>query len=74
MNKNGEKLGSKLSNKEKFMFAGGALYSTLLIILSYKAGCELSCYQIDRGLKCVFGMDPEIESRMKKALTKLTEK
>ena len=56
------------------MFVGGALYSTLLIILSYKAGCELSCYQIDRGLNRVFGMDPEIESRMKKALTKLTEK
>jgi hypothetical protein len=26
MNKNGGKLGSKLSNKEKLMFAGGALY------------------------------------------------
>lgn len=74
MNKNGGKLGFKLSNKEKLMFVGGALYSTLLIILSYKAGCELSCYQIDRGLNRVFGMDPEIESRMKKALTKLTEK
>lgn len=74
MNKNGGKLGFNLSNKEKLMFVGGALYSTLLIILSYKAGCELSCYQIDRGLKCVFGLDSEIEPRIRKALTKLTEK
>lgn len=74
MNKNGGKLGSKLSNKEKLMFAGGALYSALLIVGSYKVGCKVSCYQIDRGLNRVFGMDPEIESRMKKALTKLTEK
>ena len=74
MNKNGGKLGFKLSNKEKLMFLGGVLYSALLIVGSYKVGCELSCYQIDRGLKCVFGLDSEIEPRIRKALTKLTEK
>ena len=41
MNKNGEKIGFKLSNKEKLMFAGGALYSTLLIIGGYKVGSKL---------------------------------
>lgn len=74
MSKNEEKIGSKLSNKEKLMFAGGALCSALLIVGSYKVGCELSLLKIETGLNKCFSMDPEIESRMIKALTKLTEK
>ena len=74
MSKNEENSGSKLSNKEKLMFAGGALYSALLIIGGYKVGCELSLLKIETGLNKCFSIDPEIESRMIKALTKLTEK
>lgn len=42
MNEMEKKEKRKLSNKEKLMFAGGALYSTLLLAGAYKVGRNVS--------------------------------
>ncbi len=74
MNKNEEKLGSKLSNKEKLMFAGGALYSALLIIGGYKVGSKMTMFKIETGLNNCFSVDPTLKTRLNDAIAKLTEK
>ena len=74
MNKNGEKLGSKLSNKEKLMFAGGALYSALLIIGGYKVGSKLYCSKAANWLHDCIYMDPEIGVRLAEVVTKVDKK
>ena len=71
MNKNEEKLGSKLSNKEKLMFAGGALYSALLIIGGYKVGCERTYRRTAKQWIDCFKEDPTLRTHIEKVAEKI---
>ena len=64
----------KLSNKEKLMFAGGALYSTLLLVGAYKVGCNMADLKIDRGIRYCWGIDPTLKTHMEDVLTKVYKK
>lgn len=74
MNKNGEKLGSKLSNKEKLMFIGGALYSALLIIGGYKVGCKRTRLRINKQWTDCFEEDPTLRTHIEEVAAKILNK
>ena len=64
----------KLSNKEKLIFAGGALYSTLLLVGAYKVGYKVSDLKIDRGIRYCWSIDPTLKTHMEEVLTKAHKK
>lgn len=64
----------KLSNKEKLMFAGGALYSTLLLVGAYKVGYKVSDLKIDSGIRYCWSIDPTLKTHMEEVLTKVHKK
>lgn len=64
----------KLSNKEKIMFAGGALYSTLLLVGAYKVGRNVADLKLDRGIRYCWSIDPTLKTHMEEVLTKVHKK
>lgn len=74
MNKNGEKLGFKLSNKEKLMFVGGVLYSALLIVGSYKVGCKRTRIGINKQWTDCFEEDPTLRTHIEEVASKILNK
>lgn len=74
MNKNGEKLGFKLSNKEKLMFVSGALYSALLIVGSYKVGCKRTRIGINKQWTDCFEEDPTLRTHIEEVAAKILNK
>lgn len=74
MNEIEKKKKTKLSNKEKLMFAGGALYSTLLLVGAYKFGRNVSDLKIDRGIRYCWSIDPTLKTHMEDVLTKVYKK
>lgn len=74
MHKNGEKLGFKLSNKEKLMFVGGVLYSALLIVGSYKVGCKRTRIGINKQWTDCFEEDPTLRTHIEEVAAKILNK
>ena len=74
MNEIEKKEKRKLGNKEKLMFAGGALYSTLLLVGAYKVGRNVSDQTLARGLQYCWIMDPTLKTHMEDVLTKIYKK
>ena len=74
MNKNGGKLGFNLSNKEKLMFVGGALYSALLIVGSYKVGCKRTRIGINKQWTDCFEEDPTLQTHIEEVAAKILNK
>ena len=74
MERKGKKKKRKLSNKEKLMFAGGALYSTLLLVGAYKVGRDVTDLKIDRGIRYCWSIDPTFKTHMEEVLTKAHKK
>lgn len=74
MNEMEKKEKRKLSNKEKLMFAGGTLYSTLLLVGAYKVGRKVSDLKIDSGIRYCWSIDPTLKTHMEEVLTKVHKK
>lgn len=74
MNEMEEKEKRKLSNKEKLMFAGGTLYSTLLLVGAYKVGRNVTGLRLDRGMRYCWRIDPTLKTHMEEVLTKAYKK
>lgn len=74
MNEIEKKEKRKLSNKEKLMFAGGALYSTLLLVGAYKVGYKVSDLKYDNGIHYCWSIDPTLKTHMEEVLTKVHKK
>ncbi len=74
MNEMEKKEKRKLSNKEKLMFAGGALYSTLLLVGAYKLGRNVTDLKFDRGICYCWSIDPTLKTHMEEVLTKTHKK
>lgn len=74
MNEMEKKEKRKLSNKEKLMFAGGALYSTLLLVGAYKVGRNVTDLKFDRGISYCWSIDPTLKTHMEEVLAKTHKK
>lgn len=65
---------TKLTNKEKLLFAGGCVFATGLLAVGYITGSKLTHTRISRGIEKCWEADPTLKEHMWSVVEKLGKK
>lgn len=74
MNNITNKEDTKLTNKEKLLFAGGCVFVTGLLAVGYMTGSKFAQMRLSRGIEKCWEADPTLKEHMWSVIDKLNQK